>query len=821
MSRIPLSCVFLACSALVLTPAAVGQVLPSDDAPAGLSAADWIGIRQAYEQGRHEARAVQDGYLARNPLQQWTTRFDGRGFTTKPETGDWTWGLQLQRYGFAGSERAPTRPARMSAEGRRVAYDWDTTLTEWYVNETRGLEHGYTVHRRPAGSTQDGPLTITLSVRGGLAPVVAADGRGVHFADADGATALTYTGLTVVDADERALPARFDRVAGELLLTVDERGARYPLTIDPVAQQAYLKASNSENNDEFGQAVAVSGNTVVIGADREDSSATGVNGDEASNGAFESGGAYVFVRNGAGWSQQAYLKASNTDAGDFFGGAIAISGDTVVVGAIGERSNATGVNGDETDDSLAGAGAAYVFVRSGSDWSQEAYLKASNTGGADSFGFAVAVDGDLAVVGAHWEDSNATGVDGNQSDNSAIHAGAAYAFTRSGTTWSQSAYLKAASSDMNDLFGISVGVAGSTVMVGVPGESSSATGIDGDPTDNSAAGSGAAYVFFHDGAAWGQQAYVKASNSASGDSFGRSVAASGDTVLVGAYLEDSNASGVNGDETDNSLSGAGAAYVFTRTGSTWSQQAYLKASNPGLTDFFGLAVSVSGDAAVIGAGSEDSSATGVDGDESDNGAGNSGAAYAFTRSGTTWSQAAYLKASNTGFSDDFGGSVGIDGDTVVAGARLEDSAADSVNGEQGNTALDPGACYVFDLEAWPDMGSALAGVSGDPLLIGTGTLADFSSNGIALGYAAPDEASALFVSVTSTPVPFKGGTLLAFPWVISPIFQDTSLDGGISLPFTMPPGLPSSATLWFQYGIQDAAAVAGIALSNAIVGTTP
>jgi hypothetical protein len=819
MSRIPLSCVFLACSALVLTPAAVGQVLPSDDAPAGLSAADWIGIRQAYEQGRHEARAEQDGYLARNPLQQWTTRFDGRGFTTKPETGDWTWGLQLQRYGFAGSERAPTRPARMSAEGRRVAYDWDTTLTEWYVNETRGLEHGYTVHRRPAGSTQDGPLTITLSVRGGLAPAVAADGRGVHFTDADGATALTYTGLTVFDADGHALPARFDRVAGELLLTVDERGARYPLTIDPVAQQAYLKASNSGNNDEFGQAVAVSGDTVVVGADLEDSSATGVNGDQG-NGAFQSGAAYVFVRNGAGWSQQAYLKASNTDAGDFFGGAIAISGDTVVVGAIGERSNATGVNGDETDDSLPGAGAAYVFVRSGSDWSQEAYLKASNTGQGDSFGYAVAVDGDRVVVGAYWEDSNGTGVDGNQSDNSAIHAGAAYVFARSGTTWSQSAYLKAASSDMNDLFGQSVGVSGSTVVIGVPGESSIATGVNGDPTDNSAQGTGATYVFFDNGTTWTQQAYLKASNSEQFDHFGRSVSASGETVLVGAYLEDSSASGVNGDETDNSLSSAGAAYVFTRTGSTWSQQAYLKASNPGLTDFFGFAVSVSGDAAVVGAFQEDSSATGVDGDQGD-GTGDSGAAYVFTRSGTTWSQAAYLKASNTGFSDEFGGSVGIDGDTVVAGAREEDSGSDGVNGDQGDGGLELGACYVFDLEAWPDMGSALAGVSGDPLLVGTGTLADFSSNGIALGYAAPDEASALFVSITSTPVPFKGGTLLAFPWVISPIFQDTSLDGGISLPFTMPSGLPSSATLWFQYGIQDAAAVAGIALSNAIVGTTP
>ena len=131
---------------------------------------------------------------------------------------------------------------------------------------------------------------------------------------------------------------------------------------------------------------------------------------------------------GGGWSQQAYLKASNTDGGDQFGQSVAVSGDTVVVGAIREDSNATGVDGDQSNNSINDAGAAYVFVRSGGGWSQQAYLKASNTDGGDLFGHSVAVSGDAVVVAAVLENSNATGVDGDQANNSPGDAGAAYMF---------------------------------------------------------------------------------------------------------------------------------------------------------------------------------------------------------------------------------------------------------------------------------------------------------------------------------------------------------------------------------------------------------
>ena len=186
----------------------------------------------------------------------------------------------------------------------------------------------------------------------------------------------------------------------------------------------------------------------------EDSAADGVNGNQSDNSAEESGAAYVFVRSGNTWSQQAYLKASNSEADDRFGETVTISGNTIVVGAPREDSDADGVNGDQDDNSAEDSGAAYVFVRSGITWSQQAYLKASNSEGGefsgDLFGISVAISGDTIVVGARREDSDADGVNGDQDDNSAQGSGAAYVFVRSGSTWSQQAYLKASNSDRSD-----------------------------------------------------------------------------------------------------------------------------------------------------------------------------------------------------------------------------------------------------------------------------------------------------------------------------------------------------------------------------------
>jgi hypothetical protein len=302
----------------------------------------------------------------------------------------------------------------------------------------------------------------------------------------------------------------------------------------------------------------------------EDSNATGIGGNQADNSADGAGAVYVFTRAGAAWSQQAYAKASNTEADDNLGISLALSGDgnTLAVGAYAEDSNATGIGGNQADNSANGAGAVYVFTRAGAAWSQQAYVKASNTGASDFFGYSLALsdDGNTLAVGAAFEASNATGIDGNQADNSANGAGAVYVFTRAGAAWSQQAYVKASNTGAGDLFGVSLADSGdgNTLAVGAYFEASNAAGIDGNQADNSAGTAGAVYVFTRAGAAWSQQAYVKASNTEFNDDFGFSLGLSddGNTLAVGTFAEDSNATGIGGNQADNSANSAGAVYLY-------------------------------------------------------------------------------------------------------------------------------------------------------------------------------------------------------------------------------------------------------------------
>lgn len=537
-----------------------------------------------------------------------------------------------------------------------------------------------------------------------------------------------------------------------------------------IAQQAYVKASNTQANDRFGVAVAISGDTMVVAADLEDSNATGVNGNEADNSKNEAGAVYVFVRSGATWTQQAYLKASNTGPMAHFGTSLAISGDTIVVGSPYESSNATGVNGNEADVSMFHAGAAYVFVRNGTTWTQQAYLKASNTG-VDEFGISVGISGDTIIVGSYKEGSSATGVNGNETDNSAPGSGAAYIFVREGTTWSQQAYLKASNTGVDDYFGVSVSISGDTAVAGAFQEDSNATGVNGNESNNSFTASGAAYVFARNGTTWSQQAYLKASNAGTSDQFGAAVAISGETIVVGAYTEASRFPGVNANQTDDSLFGSGAAYVFVRSGSTWGQQAYLKASNAGVDpnfffgdDHFGWSVSISGDRIAVGASTEQSNATGVNGNGANDSLTRAGAAYSFLRSGTTWTEEAYIKASNTAAQDAFGWSIAVSGGRIAVGAQYEDSSAVGIDGNQAsNSAADSGAVYVFQ-ESTPTNsycsgdGSDTACPCGNQGLPGRGCDNTAASGGAQLASfgAASIAADTLVFSATSA-VPFGPG----------------------------------------------------------------
>ncbi len=401
--------------------------------------------------------------------------------------------------------------------------------------------------------------------------------------------------------------------------------------------------------------------------------------DEADNSAAGAGAVYVFTRDGAGmWALEAYLKASNVGAGDNFGWSVALSGDTLLLGAIGEDSDGSG----EADNSASNAGAVYVFTRdSAGEWTQAAYLKAANAEVNDQFGWSVALSDDTLLIGAIGEASDGSGA----ANNSASGAGAVYVFIRdSAGVWLQAAYLKAANAEFDDQFGTSVALSGDTLAVGARLEASDGSG----EANNSASGAGAVYLFTRDGAgAWTQAAYLKAANAGAGDLFGLSVALSGDTLAIGAFGEDSDGSG----EANNSASAAGAVYVFTRDGAgVWTQAAYLKASNAEANDQFGLSVALSGGTLVVGANGEASDGSG----EADNSASGAGAVYLFTRDGAgAWTQAAYMKASNAEANDQFGLSVALSGDTLAIGAFGEDSDG---SGEANNSAIAAGAVYAWD-----------------------------------------------------------------------------------------------------------------------------
>jgi hypothetical protein len=445
--------------------------------------------------------------------------------------------------------------------------------------------------------------------------------------------------------------------------------------------------------------VAVFGLALVAGCGRLGFDPIGVDGATGATSDSASDAALSAI------AQRAYVKASNTAPNDWFGSSVALSADgtTLAVGARFEDSAATGIGGNQADDTASDAGAVYVFTHVGTSWIQQAYLKASNAETNDLFGCSVALsaDGSTLAVGAFAEKGGIAGINGNQADNSAGSAGAAFVFTRAGTAWTQQAYIKSSNPNVNDQFGreLALSADGSTLAVAAVDEDSASPGIGGNQADNSAAGAGAAYVFTRTGVIWTQQAYIKASNPGSNDLFATTIALSGDgsTLAIGAIGERSAAMGVDGNQADDTAFFSGAVYVFSRAGSVWTQQAFVKPSNTNGGDAFGAGVSLSADGSTLAVGAQ-SEASGVVGNQADNSAAQAGAAYVFTRAGLTWSQQAYLKASNVSAGDEFRIVVlSGDGATLAVGGWLEDSTAAGINGnEADDSATNAGAVYVFN-----------------------------------------------------------------------------------------------------------------------------
>ncbi|HWN66638.1 MAG TPA: cadherin-like beta sandwich domain-containing protein [Haliangium sp.] len=552
---------------------------------------------------------------------------------------------------------------------------------------------------------------------------------------ANPASSITINGVSIVPgqrADDVSLDA-----AAETPITIEVQAPAgniktYSIiaTRDaPVRQYVYGKASNpgaaadpfgqdavpgNEIGDEFAFWLDTDGDTIVVGAHLEDSSARGIDGNQLDENAPSSGAAYVYRRQDNAWKQEAYLKASNTDPFDEFGRGVAIDNNVIAVGAPFESSAAAGVDGDQEDDGLSNSGAVYIFRRAGDVWQQEAYIKASNPQDCGLFGLNIALDDDVLVVGAPgcFDPGFPDDYTGFPND------GAAYVFRYNGVTWVEEAILKASNAEPGDQFGFQVSVDDDIIAVSAFGESSSIGGDAADPAtaDNLAPMSGAVYTFARqEDGAWVQTDYLKSQSpggrlltppacfdadgnfECEGDRFGIRVELDEDTLVVGGYLDDSASREINGDQTDNSAPDAGGAWVYRRNpDGTWSQEAYLKPDNLDPEDFFGQNFELSGDLLAVAANGESSGARGVGGDGSSNGAQSSGAVYLFQRTGTTWQQIEYIKASNAERFDNFGFNIAMSSTLLVVGSVWEWGGVPGINGDE-NDQSGPvsGAFYVF------------------------------------------------------------------------------------------------------------------------------
>lgn len=376
-----------------------------------------------------------------------------------------------------------------------------------------------------------------------------------------------------------------------------------------------LSDGETASEDQFGVSVAISGNFAISGAQQDD--------DIAPN----AGAAYIFERSGLLWLQRTKLTADDAKAGDLFGNAIAMDGETVLVGAPG------------VDDAGPESGAAYVFVQVGDEWIQQARFIGDDIGIFDRFGSAVAVHENTAIIGAHGKDEVGT------------DSGAAYVFVRNGASWTQQAKLTHQGAVPGDLFGFAVSVYGDNAVVGA--HQSDAAGPD----------SGAAYFFTRNRGRWTQDILLVPNDISIGDAFGYAVNLTKGAAIIGAPKEDRH------------LDNVGAAYVFVETRNAWVQQAKLGASDADTGDEFGSAVAIYEDTVIVGAWKDNHAL--VDPHENPALQSDKGSAYSFLRDGLSWVEKRRIEAAYTRQADLFGASVAIKGAFAIVGASGSDNAGDN------------------------------------------------------------------------------------------------------------------------------------------------
>jgi len=399
-----------------------------------------------------------------------------------------------------------------------------------------------------------------------------------------------------------------------------------------------IVASDRGSDDYFSNDIAISGNFAIVGAYRED------RGVDEGGFLLDAGAAYIFRFNGMYWEEMQKLTAPVRNAEDLFGHSVDICGNYAIVGSPQEEE-----------------GRAYIFFYNGTSWIEQDKLKSIDFSVGDNFGYSVALSEDRAVIGAVYEDDNVAGTD------SVGSAGSAYIFSRSGSTWTQSAKIVATNRVQNDQFGFRVAISGSYVVVSSPYVDYDADSLNYEPQ------AGAAYVYYHGTSGWQLQQTLVASDRDMSDFFGYSMDIDGSTIVVGAYMED-----------PNSKEKAGSAYIYMRSGSTWSEQQKIEGSEQWVSDFFGRDVAIDGDYIIVGADGEDHDTLAA------NYIANAGAAYVFKYFGGVWTEQEKIVAPFRRADDAFGNEVDISNDVVLIGAIGHD-----LDGDEANLKSGSGAAYVF------------------------------------------------------------------------------------------------------------------------------
>lgn len=576
--------------AAVLLGACAAPLAARDD----LSAAERQQVREALRAASYHPRASNaagggPALVARNQEQRYQTTFRADAIEIAARD-DWHLGVSLRGFGRVGDVR-PLPAGEPRSERERVLYRRGP-VTEWYVNRPGGLEQGFDVLEPPG--EPEAALVLALAVDGSLALAVEQDAA--VFSDDSGRTVVRYDGLRAWDATGRSLPVSMEGHGRELRLVVEARDARFPVTVDPTFRhEAQIVAPGGAAGDAFGEALAISGDTLVVGASGDDT--------EGSN----AGAAFVFVRSGTTWALQQELQPLDASTFADFGEAVAIAGDTIVVGAPGDDS-----------DGITNAGSAYVFGRSGTTWTQQERFVSNFAASNRRFGHAVACLPDRAVIGTSAEE-------------------AAYVFRRIGTsTWASEQRLSTPSGLALDRFGRAVAISGATIVVGAPGRDGTGT------SDNR----GGAYVWVRSSTTWTEQAQLGPLVPVPEGAFGVSVALDLDTAVVGTAVPTTT---------------SGYADVFLRSGTLWVPQQRLQGSDTAPGDTFGRSVALLADTLVVGAPSDDTP-SGADA--------GSAYVFVRLGFGSNWIQQQRLAARDAQAGDQFGWDVALSGSTALVGAPV-------------------------------------------------------------------------------------------------------------------------------------------------------